>query len=898
MAGDRRVSPCSASGVSIGRGRDALQLHTSLKKAGREALVTSLPRSRSGLARIRTGSMVSVPFLPLLLLLAVQTTPAAGGDAAREARALLERGEVEQAIQVLQDGLAKDPGDAALERALAQALERTADEGGSWLAMSDARDAWDRAHALEPDEPEAERGRIAVRLRLGEYEDALALAERALGSAWLSGGSAPPALLELACRARLGTLPPPDSEARPAALAGAWAALRHARELAGGSTGLVLLASTLLDAEGLPARAADELVRAIERAPAASDLHRALIDLYVREGIEERLAPLYERWSGAGTNATLAWFTGYSWSLGGDLAQRERRFTDALEAYRRAGQWMGVAATLEPAFAATADAVRFTTQVSSGWCEIDSGTLDAASERLLGLLRSDLARRDEPDGLGRTLMHALAALGERRIEANDFEHAVAEARAVVARVPELGAWWNNLGFLLREYATQLEAGKVQDGGAREQRARETFRESWQAYRRAVELAPDDVRVLNDAALVQVYHLRDNLGEAEALLERAIENGEAQLAALGSGADERARFPLAQALGDAYLNLGYLCYHVYRQPGRARSAFERALATDSGDRSYLADYLAAIAGERGPVAEPDRGAMVAAPRTAPRERAVIPWEASLAEARERARSEGRALLVYQRGDALGLSVGELDELVTSSAFARATQGVVLLVSDAERRTFVERRHDGRRVCCPRFGTITCGEHLRVHEEVGAWLEELLGAPPGESEEGLWLLQAGSTQPERLIDLARLSELPAPPALHAGPFEALEASLGGEDGGGEARELVGTRSLEARLACERILWEGFRSSPARGFLLTALAEDPGESARELLAASVSQCVDTELELGALAVWPRGVALAPVQHAWRWSPAAEARSAAEKVLLRERPDDPVWKARAVLD
>jgi len=847
--------------------------------------------------------MASVLVLPLFLALAVQARLGAGEGALSEAQALLERGALDRAIQVLEAGLVKDPSDAALERALAQALEQFVDQGGSWLALSDARDAWDRARRLEPSELEPQRGAIAVRLRLGEYEEALALAERALGAAWLSGGSAPPLLLELACRARLGALPPAESEARPAALAGAWAALRHARALADGSVELVLLASSLLEAEGLTARAADELVHAIERAPAASephvsDLHRALIDLYLEEGIEERLGALYERWSAAGTNATLAWFTGYAWRLGGDLAQRERRFGDALEAYQRSGQWMGVAATLEPSFAATSDAIRFAVQVSSAWCELDSGALDAASERLFALLRSERARRDEPDGLGRTLMHALAALGERRVEASDFEHAAAEARAVVAQVPDLGGWWNNLAFLLREYATQLEAGKVPDGGARELRARETFRESWQAYRRAVELAPDDARVLNDAALVQVYHLRDNLAEAEALLARAIANGESQLAALGPLDGERARFPLAQALGDAYLNLGYLCYHVYRQPGRAKDAFERALATDSGERPYLADYLAAIAGQRGPIAEPDRGAMVGAPRNEARQRAAIPWEASLAEARERARSEGRALLLYQRGDALGLGVSELDELVTSSEFARATQGLVLIVSDAERLTFVERRHDGRRVSCPRFGTVTCGEHLRAHDEVSAWLGELFGEPPGESEEGLWLFPAGSTEPERLRDLARLAELPAPSALRTGPFEALEASLGGEDGGSEARELVGTRSLEARLACERILWEGFRSSPARGFVLTALAEDPSPSARELLAASARQCGDTELELAALAVWPRGQELAPVQHAWRWSPSSDVRAAAEKVLLRERPDDPVWKARAVLD
>src|SRR6185503_5221109 len=248
--------------------------------------------------------------------------------------------------------------------------------------------------------------------------------------------------------------------------------------------------------------------------------------------------------------------------------------------------------------------------------------------------------------------------------------------------------------------------------------------------------------------------------------------------------------------------------------------------------------------------------------------------------------------------LGLGVGALDELCTSPEFARATEGAVLLLSDALRRTFVERRHDGRRVSCPQFGTVTCGEHVAAHEEVCAWFEQLFGAPPGESEEGLWLLAPGRERPELVRDLSQLGALAPPREFLSGPFEALEASLGGEDGGSEARALVGIHSLGARLACERILWEGFRSSPARGFLMTALAEESSPSARELLDACARQCTDAELQLDALAVWPAGQDLAPVLHAWRWSPSAEVQAAAEKVVLRERPTDPLWKARAVLE
>ena len=107
----------------------------------------------------------------------------------------------------------------------------------------------------------------------------------------------------------------------------------------------------------------------------------------------------------------------------------------------------------------------------------------------------------------------------------------------------------------------------------------------------------------------------------------------------------------------------------------------------------------------------------------------------------------------------------------------------------------------------------------------------------------------------------------------------------------------RSLGARLALERILWDGFRSGPARDFVLAALAEDGGASARELLGACVRQDADPELAVAALAVWPEGRELAPVVHARRWSPRAEVRAAAERVLARERPQDPGLHTRTLL-
>ena len=71
------------------------------------------------------------------------------------------------------------------------------------------------------------------------------------------------------------------------------------------------------------------------------------------------------------------------------------------------------------------------------------------------------------------------------------------------------------GFLLREYGTQVESESAP--GVDEHQAPAIFRESWLAYQRAVQILPEDARVVNDAALMQIYHVRDDLALAEELL---------------------------------------------------------------------------------------------------------------------------------------------------------------------------------------------------------------------------------------------------------------------------------------------------------------------------------------------------------------------------------------------
>ena len=148
--------------------------------------------------------------------------------------------------------------------------------------------------------------------------------------------------------------------------------------------------------------------------------------------------------------------------------------------------------------------------------------------------------------------------------------------------------------------------------ARAARAMELMRRSWTAYERAAELAPEDVRIVNDAALVLVYYLHEDLERAERWLLRCVELGGAQLeakrAALAVEAvPERAAEleseldPLQEAWGDAHQNLGVL-YWLHRRDGKSAEGWLlKALAIDPERPSRIAVRNSLLPQTRGELA---------------------------------------------------------------------------------------------------------------------------------------------------------------------------------------------------------------------------------------------------------------------------------------------------------
>ena len=201
-----------------------------------------------------------------------------------------------------------------------------------------------------------------------------------------------------------------------------------------------------------------------------------------------------------------------------------------------------------------------------------------------------------------------------------------------------------------------------------------------------------------------------------------------------------------------------------------------------------------------------------------------------------------------------------------------------------RALGHRRADGRRLPCPRWGTITCTEHIASNEQFVAWYLDTHGAAPGESEEGFWIRGPGEAEPALVRDFESFFEAgpEVTEAVSVAQLSDVVTRLEGPNGAEAARRLVAIRRREARDRIEDVLHDG--EARARAVLAEQVVADDTAYSRELCAALVYQRADAELARLILASWPSGTDLAPVESAARWSPDEGVRKEAAKVLARE--------------
>ena len=126
--------------------------------------------------------------------------------------------------------------------------------------------------------------------------------------------------------------------------------------------------------------------------------------------------------------------------------------------------------------------------------------------------------------------------------------------------PHEARHWNNLGLFLRDEGERLELEAHRDKLPKPDAALldGLYERSFRAYERALELTPDDPQLLNDTALMLIYHVGPDFPRAQGMFERALALIEAQLARPDLSEEDRQR--LEQNLADAKENLQAILDH--------------------------------------------------------------------------------------------------------------------------------------------------------------------------------------------------------------------------------------------------------------------------------------------------------------------------------------------------
>ena len=800
---------------------------------------------------------------------------------------------LEAALAYVERHLASATDDVEAWRWTACTFERLGREnGGHPLFFADAAAAWDRVARLA-DEEGARVAAVRARLWSGELETALAgahgIVERELATNGRVSDDAAALLLQARTTAFAGA-EHEDRAAYATDLLDVLALIERTRALAPDGIARDRAEAEWLAGMNLVDLALTRLGAAIEAQPNAIDVHRAFVDLYVRYGMEERLPALYETLLTAHPEAAVVrWYAGYAARLAGDLAARERRNETARTLYARCVERMREAADLDAAFAESALWVEMQARCANAWSALDADDTARADAEWLAIVEEGPEFAVRADGLGRTPSQGMGRLGHRFLLRDDL----VSAERVSRKVAEVGqqAWsWNNVAYLLRELASDTErSGDV----AMFDVARSTFVESWQTYQRAAALAPHEPRIINDTALIQIYHLQDDLDGAEQMLLRAIDVGEQQLEEMGPYAEETERFPVAQAVGDAYQNLGYLYYRLRSEPVKARAYFIKSVDTDSGARRGVVASIRAIdsgrALEEPPPGTPPVPTAKAAEEMlkdqedpnapAPEEPAPggggidpvvvttteipepdpelppdIDWEGSIDVALEEGARHGRRVLVYHRvGGGIGPAVEFLQRLLHSDGFEQATQGSITVLADTLRHTFTDRRRDGRLVFCPRAPGLTCAEHIACGEEFRARWDAQEAARVGLDANGLFhVTEEGFTRVGQSNDT--FERLPRSWGRRPGSPAGFEGE-GGDDLAAttseDAAALATSRSLPARRALEEMVFDS-DSPDARRRAVVALAAHPSYENDELLRILARQRADDQLAILALRHW----------------------------------------------
>lgn len=495
------------------------------------------------------------------------------GPSLEEVRAAVEEGDLNEALNRMDTYLAAHPDEVDARLLYGRINLDFGEElalsgsGGSavptlWL---DAEQAFAEAARRRPDDPRAHAGLAKARRLQGDNPGAWQAAAMAIERMDPDGPD--PDILTEAGRAGLAVTIEAvrAGEPVPAAARQAERALRSAMQL--GDLAAAVPLSDLLAWEGQREEARRVLVEALEAEPESLETIQRLKNL--ADAPSDTVAALELARTSHPTSPGLLWYLGearYEQSL---VLRRAGDFPKAHEALDRAEECFVLAMDGREEYSESCRDWLHLVRTARGWALREEGRTDDAADAFLAALAA-APDRLEPEADPWTLRLGIYAVLDDYFRAGNLEMGRAVLRRATALHADNADWFNNLAFACRELGVAAQAA------GEEAWADELFRESWKAYGRAVELSPDDARLINDRALIAVYYLDEHWDLAESELHRAIRVGETALENLPENVTAGERRAAEEAVGDAWENLAYLDVMRRQRVDRAEGYLENSV----------------------------------------------------------------------------------------------------------------------------------------------------------------------------------------------------------------------------------------------------------------------------------------------------------------------------------
>ena len=288
-------------------------------------------------------------------------------------------------------------------------------------------------------------------------------------------------------------------------------------------------------------------------------------------------------------DATLIWYRGRTHFLRSIELRKERKSAPALAEVRLSRADFEQSVAKSPGFKNSTAIWLAYTWLAEAALEYAKEDWQATGKALVKSLAATPQAAEAMDYSGWPTRTYLEAVGGKYYGSRRYADAIALFDAALAHLPGDPKILSNKALMLRDWGNIV---------ARRDRAKgkQLFEQSYAAYKLALKRGGNDVRLMNDAALIDVFYLHTEPDVNRRLLERAIEIG-ARLIETNKRNKDFNRAFVQEATGDACMNLGKLLLEHYKDLDAAEKVLKRGLTFPRPSQQDTRRLLQRVASER-------------------------------------------------------------------------------------------------------------------------------------------------------------------------------------------------------------------------------------------------------------------------------------------------------------